>query len=107
MFQKVQSLTKKNYSGPVASFYKVKDEEEAISLANATGFGLGGSVFSKNIDRAVNVASQIDTGMVFINENLASRPDLPFGGTKRSGYGRELSPLGIEEFVNKKVIKVS
>lgn len=90
--------------GPVASFYKVKDEAAAIALANDTGFGLGGAVFSKDKARAVRVASQIDTGMVFINRQLASRPDLPFGGTKRSGYGRELSPLGIEEFVNKKLI---
>lgn len=93
--------------GPVASFYKVKDEKEAIVLANDSTFGLGGSVFSENIDRAVEVASQIETGMVFINEHVASRPDLPFGGTKRSGYGRELSELGIEEFVNKKLIRIS
>lgn len=93
--------------GPVASFYNVKDEKEAIALANDSTFGLGGSVFSENIDRAVEVASQIETGMVFINEHVASRPDLPFGGTKRSGYGRELSELGIEEFVNKKLIRIS
>ncbi|AWI26286.1 NAD-dependent succinate-semialdehyde dehydrogenase [Flavobacterium pallidum] len=97
---------KEELFGPVASFYKVKDIEEAISLANDTGFGLGGSVFSKDTDKAIEVASRIDTGMVFINQNVASRPDLPFGGTKRSGYGRELSPLGIEEFVNKKVIRL-
>ncbi|NUY82328.1 NAD-dependent succinate-semialdehyde dehydrogenase [Flavobacterium sp. MAH-1] len=93
--------------GPVASFYRVKDEREAIELANATNFGLGGAVFSKDTDRAVNVAAQMETGMIFINENLASRPDLPFGGVKRSGYGRELSPLGIEEFVNKKLIRIA
>ena len=93
--------------GPVASFYKVKDEKEAIALANDSSFGLGGSVFSEDIERAINVASQIDTGMVFINEHVASRPDLPFGGTKRSGYGRELSELGIEEFLNKKLIRIS
>lgn len=92
--------------GPVASFYKVKSEQQAIDLANATNYGLGGSVFSKDKERAVRVASQIDTGMVFINQNVASRPELPFGGTKRSGYGRELSPLGIEEFMNKKLIYV-
>jgi len=93
--------------GPVASFYKVKDEKEAIALANDSTFGLGGSVFSQNVDRAIEVASQIETGMIFINEHAASRPDLPFGGTKRSGYGRELSELGIEEFVNKKLIRIS
>lgn len=92
--------------GPVASFYKVKTEQEAIDLANATNYGLGGSVFSKDKERAIRVASQIDTGMVFINQNVASQPDLPFGGTKRSGYGRELSALGIEEFMNKKLIYV-
>jgi succinate-semialdehyde dehydrogenase/glutarate-semialdehyde dehydrogenase len=90
--------------GPVASFYKVKDEAAAIALANDTGFGLGGAVFSKDTERAVNVASQIDTGMVFINKNVASQPDLPFGGTKRSGYGRELSPLGFEVIIKKKII---
>ena len=93
--------------GPVASFYSVKDEAGAIALANDTTFGLGGAVFSKDTKRAVNVANQIDTGMVFINESLASRPDLPFGGTKRSGYGRELSAMGIEEFVNKKLIRIA
>jgi succinate-semialdehyde dehydrogenase/glutarate-semialdehyde dehydrogenase len=90
--------------GPVASFYKVNDDAAAVSLANDTTFGLGGAVFSKDMARAVSVASQIDTGMVYINRQLSSRPDLPFGGTKRSGYGRELSPLGFEEFVNKKLI---
>ncbi len=93
--------------GPVASFYKVENEQAAIDLANDSPFGLGGAVFSKDIERATKVASKIDTGMVFINTSLASRPDLPFGGTKRSGYGRELSPLGIEEFVNKKLIYVN
>lgn len=90
--------------GPVASFYKVKDEAAAIKLANDTSFGLGGSVFSKDVEQAIAVANQIDTGMVFINQNVASRPELPFGGTKRSGYGRELSALGIEEFMNRKLI---
>ncbi len=90
--------------GPVAAIYVVADEEAAIKLANDSTFGLGGSVFSKNIKRAQSVADRMDTGMIFINTSTASRPDLPFGGTKRSGYGRELSPLGIEEFVNKKLI---
>ena len=93
--------------GPVASFYRVKDENEAIKLANDSTFGLGGAVFSKDIARAEKVALQIETGMVFINEPTNSSPELPFGGTKRSGYGRELSSLGIEEFVNKKLIRIS
>jgi succinate-semialdehyde dehydrogenase/glutarate-semialdehyde dehydrogenase len=92
--------------GPVASFYVVKNEEEAIKLANATDFGLGGCVFSKDIERAKNVANQIDSGMIFINHPTKSATDLPFGGTKRSGYGRELAALGIDEFVNKKLIRV-
>lgn len=92
--------------GPVAMIYRVKDEDEAIKLANDSSFGLGGSVHSKNIDRAVKVASQIETGMVFINESTGSRADLPFGGTKRSGYGRELAAYGMNEFVNKKLIYV-
>ncbi len=92
--------------GPVASFYRVKTEQQAIELANATGYGLGGAVFSKDPKRAIAVADQIDTGMVFINQHVASQPDLPFGGTKRSGYGRELSALGMEEFMNRKLIYV-
>jgi len=93
--------------GPVASFYKVKDEQEAIDLANDSPFGLGGSIYTKDIKRALKIADQIDTGMVFINQPTWTSPDLPFGGTKGSGYGRELSELGITEFVNKKLIRVT
>ncbi|AWG21113.1 succinate-semialdehyde dehydrogenase [Flavobacterium faecale] len=93
--------------GPVASFYKVKDEQEAIDLANDSPFGLGGSIYTKDIERAIKIADQIDSGMIFINSPTASQPDLPFGGTKRSGYGRELSEQGIHEFINKKLIRVS
>jgi len=93
--------------GPVASFYRVKDEAAAIELANDSPFGLGGSVFTNDIERGKNVADQIDTGMVFINHPTWTKEDLPFGGTKRSGYGRELAELGIQEFVNKKLIRVS
>lgn len=93
--------------GPVASFYRVKDEQAAIALANDSVFGLGGSVFTQDIERGKRVADQIDTGMVFINHPTWTQADLPFGGTKRSGYGRELSELGVDEFVNKKLIRVS
>jgi succinate-semialdehyde dehydrogenase / glutarate-semialdehyde dehydrogenase len=93
--------------GPVASFYRVKDEQAAIDLANDSPYGLGGSVFTQDIERGKRVADQIDTGMVFINHPTWTQTDLPFGGTKRSGYGRELSALGIEEFVNKKLIRIS
>ena len=93
--------------GPVASFYVVKDEQAAIDLANDSDFGLGGSVFTQDIERGKRIADQIDTGMVFINHPTWTQADLPFGGTKRSGFGRELSALGIQEFVNKKLIRVS
>jgi succinate-semialdehyde dehydrogenase / glutarate-semialdehyde dehydrogenase len=93
--------------GPVASFYRVKDEAAAIILANDSHFGLGGSVFTQDIERGKRVADQIDTGMVFINHPTWTQADLPFGGTKTSGYGRELSEMGISEFVNKKLIRIS
>jgi succinate-semialdehyde dehydrogenase / glutarate-semialdehyde dehydrogenase len=93
--------------GPVASFYVVKDEQAAIDLANDSDFGLGASIFTQDIERGKKIADQIDTGMVFINHPTWTQADLPFGGTKRSGFGRELSELGIHEFVNKKLIRVS
>ncbi len=95
------------FFGPVAVFFTVKNEQEAIDLANDSPFGLGGSVFTRDIERGKRVAEQIDTGMVFINHPTWTQADLPFGGTKGSGYGRELSELGINEFVNKKLIRVS
>jgi len=93
--------------GPVASFYVVKDEQAAIVLANDSDFGLGASIFTQDIERGKKIADQIDTGMVFINHPTWTQADLPFGGTKISGFGRELSELGIQEFVNKKLIRVS
>jgi succinate-semialdehyde dehydrogenase/glutarate-semialdehyde dehydrogenase len=95
------------FFGPVALFFKVKNEEEAIALANNSPFGLGGSVFTQDIERGKRIANQIDTGMVFINHPTWTEADLPFGGTKGSGYGRELAELGLEEFVNKKLIRIS
>jgi succinate-semialdehyde dehydrogenase/glutarate-semialdehyde dehydrogenase len=92
---------------PVALFFKVKNEAEAIALANDSPFGLGGSVFTQDIERGKRVANQIDTGMVFINHPTWTQADLPFGGTKGSGYGREMAELGLEEFVNKKLIRIS
>lgn len=95
------------FFGPVALFFKVKNEEEAIALANDSPFGLGGSVFTQDIERGTRVANQIDTGMVFINHPTWTQADLPFGGTKGSGYGREMAQLGLDEFVNKKLIRIS
>ena len=92
--------------GPVLSYYVVDTEEEAIRIANATKFGLGSSVFSADIDRAREVAGRIEAGMVFINTYINSGPEVPFGGVKNSGFGRELSELGIGEFVNKKLVRV-
>lgn len=90
--------------GPVASVYKVKSEEEAIGLANNSSYGLGNTVFSQDYEHAERVAAKIETGMSWINDGWASLPELPFGGVKNSGYGRELSGYGIEEFMNKHLI---
>jgi succinate-semialdehyde dehydrogenase/glutarate-semialdehyde dehydrogenase len=90
--------------GPAAVIYRVADAAEAVELANSSPFGLGGVVFSTDPGRAQEVADLLDTGMVWINSPQGSMADLPFGGTKRSGVGRELGPAGIDEFVNKKLI---
>jgi succinate-semialdehyde dehydrogenase/glutarate-semialdehyde dehydrogenase len=98
---------KQEFFGPVALVFFVKDENEAVELANNSPFGLGGSVYTTDIEHGKRVASRIQTGMVFINYPSLSWPDLPFGGIKRSGYGKELSNLGIEEFINKKLVCVA
>jgi succinate-semialdehyde dehydrogenase/glutarate-semialdehyde dehydrogenase len=98
---------REEFFGPVALFFRVKNEDEAIALANDSDFGLGGSVFTNDVARGQRVASRIDTGMVFINHPTWTTADLPFGGIKNSGYGRELSSLGIQEFVNKKLVRTS
>ena len=92
--------------GPAAVVYRVADADEAIELANGSRFGLGGVVWSADGARAEKVADRLDTGMVWINSAQGSLADLPFGGTKRSGVGRELGPYGIDEFVNKKLVYV-
>jgi succinate-semialdehyde dehydrogenase/glutarate-semialdehyde dehydrogenase len=92
---------------PVALVFRVKNENEAIALANDSPYGLGGSVITKDVERGKRIARKIETGMVFINQATWTAPDLPFGGVKNSGYGRELSELGISEFVNKKLIRVA
>ncbi len=94
------------FFGPVALMFTAQNEDEAVALANDSEFGLGGSVFTQDIARGKRLASRINTGMVFINHPTWTAPDLPFGGIKNSGYGRELSSLGIHEFVNKKLVRV-
>ncbi len=98
---------RQEFFGPVALFFPAKDEEEAVALANDSPFGLGGSVYTSDVEHGKRVASRLDTGMVFVNYPFISAPDLPFGGIKRSGYGKELSSLGIQEFVNKKLVCVA
>jgi succinate-semialdehyde dehydrogenase/glutarate-semialdehyde dehydrogenase len=91
--------------GPVAMVFRAKDEAEAVELANDTPYGLGSYVFSNDPEQAARVADQIDAGMVFVNGVGAEGVEMPFGGVKRSGFGRELGRFGIEEFVNKKLIR--
>ena len=95
------------FFGPVALFFRVKDEDEAIALANDSDFGLGGSVWTRDVARGRRVASKVDTGMMFINNIDWSDAELPFGGIKNSGYGRELGDMGIQEFVNKKLVRTA
>lgn len=93
--------------GPVASIFKVSDEEEAIRLANDTDYGLGAAIFSSDVERAERIAaSELQAGCCFVNDFVKSDPRVPFGGIKQSGYGRELSAYGIREFVNTKTVSV-
>ncbi|MGD8203739.1 NAD-dependent succinate-semialdehyde dehydrogenase [Pantoea sp. FN0305] len=95
------------FFGPVAQVYVVENDDEAVQLANDSHYGLGGAVFTGDIARGKRMAARIETGMVFINSASDTAAELPFGGVKRSGYGRELSDLGIKEFVNQKLVVVS
>jgi succinate-semialdehyde dehydrogenase/glutarate-semialdehyde dehydrogenase len=92
--------------GPAAVVYKVRDEDEAVELANNSDFGLGATVMSGDLDRARAVAERIEAGMVWVNQPTGSSAELPFGGVKRSGYGRELSELGMFEFANRRLLRV-
>lgn len=99
--------TQEEFFGPVGQLYRVKDEEEAIKVANASPFGLGGSVFTTDEERGKKVAARLDTGMVYINHPTWVKADIPFGGVKNSGYGHELIDLGFNEFLNIKVVDVT
>lgn len=90
--------------GPVAVVYRVGDDAEAVALANSSAYGLGGAVFGEDAERTGAVADSLETGMVWVNSAQGSMADLPFGGVKRSGFGRELGPEGIEAFVNRKLV---
>jgi succinate-semialdehyde dehydrogenase/glutarate-semialdehyde dehydrogenase len=90
--------------GPVAAVIRAADEHELIQLANHSRYGLGASIWTKDLDRADRLASKLHCGSVFINTAVKSDPRLPFGGIKNSGYGRELSTAGIREFVNVKTV---
>lgn len=94
------------FFGPVSMILRAKDEDDAVSIANDSPFGLGGSVFTKDLKHGAEVAAKISTGMVFVNHPTMVKADIPFGGVRNSGYGRELTNLGIKEFVNHKVIDV-
>jgi succinate-semialdehyde dehydrogenase / glutarate-semialdehyde dehydrogenase len=86
--------------GPVAAVIRVKDEEEALRVANDSEFGLGSSVWTANVERGRRLAERVEAGIVFVNGMVASDARLPFGGVKKSGFGRELSTYGIKEFTN-------
>jgi succinate-semialdehyde dehydrogenase/glutarate-semialdehyde dehydrogenase len=92
--------------GPAAAVMRVKDADEAVAMANDSQFGLGASLWTQDLERGQRLAREIEAGSVFINGMVASDPRLPFGGVKRSGYGRELSGFGIREFVNIQTIWV-
>jgi succinate-semialdehyde dehydrogenase / glutarate-semialdehyde dehydrogenase len=97
---------REEFFGPVAQVYRVSSEEEAVKLANDTPFGLGSFLMTTDPEQAERVANQIDAGMVYVNIVGADGAELPFGGTKRSGFGRELGTYGADEFVNKKLIRI-
>ncbi|WP_431245746.1 NAD-dependent succinate-semialdehyde dehydrogenase [Leifsonia xyli] len=98
--------SQEEFFGPVAQVFRAKDEQEAVRIANHTPFGLGSYVYTTDKEQAARVADQIEAGMVFVNVVLADGAELPFGGVKRSGSGRELGRFGADEFVNKKLIRV-
>ena len=97
---------REEFFGPVAAIYRVASETEAVQVANDIPYGLGSYLFTTDAEQALRVADLIEAGMVFINGSLLDSPELPFGGVKRSGFGRELGRFGIAEFANKKLIRI-
>ncbi len=98
--------SREEFFGPVAQVYRAKDEADAVRIANDTPYGLGSYVYTTDQEQALRVADGIEAGMVFVNVVLADGAELPFGGVKRSGTGREMGRLGADEFVNKKMIRI-
>lgn len=93
--------------GPVAVVYRAANVDEAVALANESDFGLSGSVWSDDLELAEQTARRLDVGMAYVNEHGTSLAGLPFGGVCRSGFGRELGNYGVDEFVNKRLVRVS
>jgi succinate-semialdehyde dehydrogenase/glutarate-semialdehyde dehydrogenase len=93
--------------GPVAVLYKVESVDEAVRVANDSRFGLGSAVFTRDADLAADIADRLEVGMVGLNSSIRSQPNLPFGGIKASGIGRELGRLGLDEFANKKMLRIA
>jgi succinate-semialdehyde dehydrogenase/glutarate-semialdehyde dehydrogenase len=102
--KKGMSVYEEETFGPLAALITVRDEEQAIQVANDHRYGLGGSVWTRDAERGQRIAREVESGSVFINALMHSDSRLPFGGVKKSGYGRELAEDGIKEFVNKKTI---
>jgi succinate-semialdehyde dehydrogenase/glutarate-semialdehyde dehydrogenase len=100
------AAAREEFFGPVVQLYRVRSEEEAIEVANDTSYGLGSYVITTDADQGRRVADRIEAGMVYVNIVGADSPELPFGGVKRSGFGRELGRYGADEFVNKKLIRI-
>jgi acyl-CoA reductase-like NAD-dependent aldehyde dehydrogenase len=93
-------IAREEVFGPIAPVLVVRDDEEALRMANATDFGLGGSVWTRDLERGERIARRVEAGSVFVNSIVKSDPRMPFGGVKKSGIGRELSQYGLREFVN-------
>jgi acyl-CoA reductase-like NAD-dependent aldehyde dehydrogenase len=99
-------IVREEVFGPIAPVLVVPDEDEAIRAANASEFGLGSSIWTRDLERGKHLARRVEAGMVFVNSMVKSDPRMPFGGVKRSGIGRELGRYGLREFVNVKGINV-
>jgi succinate-semialdehyde dehydrogenase/glutarate-semialdehyde dehydrogenase len=101
------AVYREEFFGPVALLFRARDLEEALAIANDTPFGLGASIWTRDEEEQKRAIAGLEAGQVFVNEVVASRPELPFGGVKLSGYGRELGISGLREFVNAKSVRIA